>query len=406
MSEISKVQEQHTAGFQAIGFDYQFYYFMCLALELKHGQKVGFEVKDDVHIDNEDGTTVLFQAKHTVLKNADGSSDNLTTLDSDLWKTLSNWAEMIKSDSFNLFTHSFRLVTNKSDGNNTFIDALILFKKDNDVDKVIETLTVLQAKTKDNELKKYFKNILSISKTKSKIFYSRLSFETNIDDIIGKVKSKILESVRNQDLIEPVFESLSANLHQAKYIDIKDRKKFEITFSEFNERFGKCFRVAFEKKPLPKREFPIQLPENLEEQIFIKQLLDIGELENNSIDITDYTAQMLQVMNNLSYWMENNFILPTEMNDFNENAIIKWKNEFNSKYRQIKAKILFGNQIENLESDIKGLGLELIDFIKRENLSIAENTLGIAFSNGHYYALSNKPEIGWHFDWERKYKEV
>ena len=31
MDETKSIQEQHTAGAQAIGFDYQFYYFMLLA---------------------------------------------------------------------------------------------------------------------------------------------------------------------------------------------------------------------------------------------------------------------------------------------------------------------------------------------------------------------------------------
>ena len=58
---------------------------MFLALELRNGQKIGFEIKDDVHIDREDGTTIWYQAKHTI-----GTLQNLTTLDTDLWKTLSN----------------------------------------------------------------------------------------------------------------------------------------------------------------------------------------------------------------------------------------------------------------------------------------------------------------------------
>lgn len=35
MDEVTLKQEQHTAGPQSIGFDYQFYYFLFLALELK-----------------------------------------------------------------------------------------------------------------------------------------------------------------------------------------------------------------------------------------------------------------------------------------------------------------------------------------------------------------------------------
>lgn len=41
MTNIQDVQNKHTAGAQAIAFDYQFYYFMCLLLDLKHGDKVG-----------------------------------------------------------------------------------------------------------------------------------------------------------------------------------------------------------------------------------------------------------------------------------------------------------------------------------------------------------------------------
>lgn len=79
MEKTQSIQEQHTAGAQAIGFDYQFYCFMLLALELRHGQKVGFEVKDDVHIDKADGTTTLLQTKHSVLKSSNGAIQNLTT---------------------------------------------------------------------------------------------------------------------------------------------------------------------------------------------------------------------------------------------------------------------------------------------------------------------------------------
>lgn len=404
MSDVTKIQEQHTAGPQAIGFDYQFYYFICLVLELKHGQKVGFEVKDDIHIDKEDGTTILFQAKHTILKKTDGSTENLTTLDSDLWKTLSNWADMVNSNVAILSNHSFCLVTNKSEGKNKFTEALTLFTKDKDIDKMIEILKELRDKTTDTELKSFINNVLSLGKTTTKSFFSKLSFATNTDDIIGEVKRKIYENIRNADLVDSIFEKLLSNLNVAKYLDIKDRKKFEISFAEFNNKFGKCFRDAFKEKPLPKRNFSINLPEKLEEQRFIQQLLDIGEIENNSPKIVEYTTQMLMVLNHLSYWSENNFVLPTEMDDFKRDSIIKWENEFRSKYRQIERKIKSGTPIEDLESEIQNLGVELIDYMRKENLPIAGDTLGVELSNGHYYALSDKPEIGWHFDWEKKYK--
>ncbi len=404
MDDITKIQEQHTAGPQAAGFDYQFYYFIFLALELKHGQKIGFEVKDDVHIEKEDGGIILFQAKHTTLKKINNSAANLTSLDIDLWKTLNNWSEMIKIDSTILSNYFFCLITNKSDGNNRFKEILTLYKAEGSIDSLLRVIEDLRDKTENPELKKYIKNVLSIRKKEAKQFYSKLTIETDTDNIIQKIKDKIYQNIRNRDLVDPVFESLLSNMQEAKYVDIKDRKKFEISFSEFNSRFGKCFRIAFKDKPLPKRQFPIKLPEKLDEQTFIKQLIDIGEIDSNSNKIIDYTTQMLQVVNNLSYWVENNFILPTEMDEFKRDSIIKWENEFRAKYRQIEKRISQGTPIEDLDAEIKTLGLELVDAMRRESLTVAGDNLGTALSNGHYYNLSDKPEIGWHFDWTKKYK--
>jgi hypothetical protein len=406
MNDIKDIQDKHTAGAQAIAFDYQFYYFMYLALELRHGDKVGFEVKDDVHIDRKDGITVLFQAKHTIQNKSDGTPQNLATLDVDLWKTLSIWADMIKADESILQNHCFYLVTNKGEENNEFIESQTLFKTDNDVDKVIELLKELRNKTQNKNVENCIKNVLAIGKKKIRLFFSKLTIEASFDDIIGKIKNQIYENCRNKDLVDDIFESLSSNMTMAKYLDIKDRQKFEITFDDFNNRFGKCFRIAFEKKPLPKRNYPIKLPGNLEEQIFVKQLLDIGEIVSGAPQIINYTTQMLQVMNHLANWTENNIVLPTELDEFQREAILKWHNEFRAKYRQIERQINTGASIEDLETDIQSLGLQMIDFLRKENLSIAGDTLGIELSNGHYYSLSDKPEIGWHYDWERKYKSI
>ncbi|WP_140485875.1 hypothetical protein [Flavobacterium sp. GSA192] len=406
---MSTIQDQHTAGPIAIGFDYQFYYFMYLAIDLKQGQKIGFEVKDDVHIDKQDGTTILYQTKHSIVKNAKGDIQNLTTLDIDLWKTLNNWTDFINADkkkSSFLNENEFILVTNKSENNNDFITTLTLFKFDNDIDKVVLKINELEKKTQDETLKKYIKNFGKISKNKLKLFLKKLVIETDNDGIIKKIKNRILEKYYQADLVDPIFESLSSNLNMAKYLDIKDRKKFEISSEDFAKKFGKCFKVVTEIKPLPRREFPVLLPDDLENQIFIKQLLDIGEIQTGSNDIRDYTTQMLKFLNHFTYWSEEeNFILLTDIKEFKNNSIQIWTNEFKSKYRQIERKVSAGAFLNDLEDDVKNLALDLVDYIRKQDLSIPGfSALGVEFSNGHYYSLSDNLEIGWHFDWENKYK--
>jgi Predicted transcriptional regulator, consists of a Zn-ribbon and ATP-cone domains len=396
------VQKRHTAGAQSIGFDYQFYYFVYLTLDLKQGQKIGFEVKDDIHIDKEDEATILFQTKHTV------SDGNLTTLDSDLWKTLSNWTDFIKNEGKPadfLKKHSFVLITNKSENNNCFIDAVFKFKKNQEVDSIKNILNKLKSKTNSDTIKGYIENINSLTKTNLKLFFSNLSIETDTTNIIEKVKSKILETTRQDNLVDAIYDSLLANLQTAKYLEITNRNKFEISREDFDKKFGRCFKPAFENKPLPKRDFPVFLPDNLDDQIFIRQLLDIGDIESSSKEILQYTMQMLKVINHFAYWVDENFVSFTEMENFENNSTLIWANKFRSQYRQIKSKIENGMSITDFEEEIKNLGVQLIDYLREQDLSIQGYTqLDREFSNGHYYALSNNLKIGWHYDWENKYK--
>lgn len=410
MENTNKTFQEHTAGPIAIAFDYQFYLFMFLALKLRYGQKIGFEVKDDIHIDLEDGTTILFQAKHTIQQNARGDLQNLTTLDTDLWKTLSNWTDFIKADKTNvdfLNNHSFILVTNKGENSNDFIDTLSLFKTNKDIDSALQTIKTLENQTQDIILKKYIKNVISLGKRNLKSFLLKLSVETNLDGIIEKILNRLIEVYREPKIAEAIFEKLYTNLQTAKYLDIKGKNKFEISFDDFTKKFGRCFKIASEEKPLPKRNFPILLPDedDLESQLFIKQLLDIGEVDSGSIDIRDYTTKMLIFLRHFTYWSdEENFILLTDAEDFKKNSIQIWKNKYKAKYRLIENQIKSGISVNELEDDIKKLGIELVDYIREQDLSIQGfSSLGIEFSNGHYYALSDNLEIGWHFDWKNKY---
>lgn len=404
---MSKILDNHTAGAQAIGFDYQFYYFMFLLLELKVGEKIGFEVKDDVHIDKSDGSTVLLQTKHTIQKDTSGNSINLTSLDVDLWKTISNWSVFIKKEKTFIDKHSFVLVTNKNENNNKFLESTLEYNSSKNIESVLKVVNDLKNNTTDKTIKKYISNFIGIGQKKQKLFLNKLSIETGNEKIIQKIKNRILENVRQEEkYVDIIYNSLYSNLQTSKFLDVKDKNRFEISFDDFNKKFGSCFKVAIENSPLPKRNFSIILPEDIESQPFIQQLLDIGETQSGSNDIKKYTTHMLQFINNFTYWTEEeNFLLLTEAEEFKENSITLWANEFKSKYRSIQNQINNGADVKNLENDIKALGIEIIDFIRTKDLILKQQPLGLNHSNGHFYALSNNLEIGWHFNWEAKYKK-
>lgn len=406
---MSEVLDKHTADSKSIGFDYQFYYFLYLLLDLRWGEKIGYEIKDDIHIDKPDGSTILIQAKHTIQTNAAGEKINMSTLDFDMWKTFGIWADYVDTiDENDIEKLQFVLATNKSiPTDNDFIESIIKFQNKDEawsIDDVKNDLSNITSKSTDIE-----KNIVKINKlpeTKLTKFFLHFEIE-NIDDLIEKSKKRIQERFFLNDFEKAgmIFNSLVGNVMNDKYIVIDTKGKYELSFDAITAKYHKCFEIAYTDHPLPKRNFPITLPKNMENQVFIRQLIDIGDVNSGSTnDIIEYTTIMLQTFNQIQNWIENGYVLSTEMNDLEKNAIIKWKNEFKSKYREIETKLSTGSTMSELESDIRQLACGLLDYIRRVDLSLCNQVLGTELSNGYYYMLSDKPQIGWHYDWENKYK--
>ena len=95
---------------------------------------------------------------------------------------------LIKDNSKFIENHSFILTTNKSETNNSFLSALLLFKTDSNTDTVLNKLKELKAKTKDKTLKKYIQNVISLRKKKLKSFLTKLTIDTDTDGIIEEIK--------------------------------------------------------------------------------------------------------------------------------------------------------------------------------------------------------------------------
>lgn len=403
--------EKHTAGGQSLGFDYQFLYFVYLLLDLKQGEKIGYEVKDDIHIEKPDGTVVLMQAKHTIQKNSTGKAINMTTLDGDMWKTLDIWTIYIDSISdLDICIDKFILVTNKnSSDNNELINGVVsLQRKEKSIQQVKTIISKIYNNTTNEKIQGYINNVLQLSEDKLNKLLLRVEFQANTDNLIEEITKRLKERFcqKNADRIDRVMDSLFANLSKDKYIKIDNQGSFEITFEDFCSKYERCFRLLFDEKPLPIRKFSFHLPNNIEDKVFIQQLLDIGDVNSGSSEIDDYATLWFQAFNNFQDWVENNYILSTEIEDFEQNAVRIWKNEFKSKYRVIGQRLSKGEMMDDLEGEIKVLALELLDYIRKEKLVLAKTNLGVDLSNGYFYLLSDEPKIGWHYDWKNKYAKI
>lgn len=402
---ITSQQEKSSAADTSVGFDYQFYYFFYLILGLKLGETIGFEVKDDIHIDFADGTTELIQTKHTVQAAASGEPINLTELSGDLWKTLSHWATVLnqqKDKKAFLSKTRFKLVTNKANSTNPFMENLLKFHKGElNVTEFKEYIKSLIGRTTDAEILKQLKLVYATSGLKD--FLNKIQLDLNEDNLIERIKNRIVEKIHFDEKAEDVYNTLHSALRDKNYLDIKAGKKLVTSFAEFSGQFRNCFKVGL-SSILPKRDLPILLPENKEDQLFIRQLVDIGDIMPfDEEKIIELTTHMLKFINNYTYWEINDGLLSSQKEEFQRNSRLIWKNSFERVYRKIAKKFAEGNDLAAMEEEIKEAALECLDDMKRQLLTIDETLLDTELSNGHFYFLTEEKSIGWHFNWKIRY---
>lgn len=394
-----------SASDKSIGFDYQFYYYMYLILDLRHSQKIGIEIKDDIHIDLVNDGLILIQTKHTTQTTKGNSTINLTEKDKDLWKTISNWVKVI-NENFDkvkfIDKTKFQLITNKSVNKNPFIINLQkLLNNDISTKEFKDYLERLINECEDSTIKSYITDLKKLKNDILNNFLKKIDFKLGEDNLIDKIKERILEKIHFKERVDDVYNDLYSELKLKEYLDVKKGVKKEISFEDFSNNFKKCFKKGLNNK-LPLRTFNINTPTSIENQNFIIQLIDIGDINITDKDeMLEYTIQMFQLINNIKKWEEDGDIVNHEIEDFNKQSLLIWKNSFREKFRHIRAKIDRGDIVD--ESEIKYKALECLDEMRRQILTIDETTLTVALSNGHFYYLTNNDLIGWHYDWKSRY---
>lgn len=402
---------------KSIGFDFQYYYFIYLLLGLDEHEEIGYEVKDDIHIERKNGNQILLQLKHSVQRNADGSIKNLTERDLDLWKTISNWIHIIEGISVdkNQFEYinktNFLIVSNKSfnEKNNFIIMSRKLKDKTIDIIEFRKYLEELYTKTKLNKedtkgIKVYIENLLKKDNQWIILFIQQLEFELEQTQIIQMIKNKLKKIIYDDSRIDDVFDALYSNIKMNIFFNVIDRKKIIITFEEFRDKYKNCMGKGIKwKLPVKKYENNYEQDHFLpEENICIKQIEDIDNLDlYEKIDILN---KKLHLEKNILDWEQKGHLTPIEIDEFHSDAISKWQNTFKKSHRTShKLEYTTIPRDEITEIIVKN-SLDCLDEILGKDLFIEGQSLGTDLSNGEFYYLSNIPKIGWLINWRGKYK--
>ncbi len=394
-----------SADSKIIGFDYQFFYFMKAVLLLKRGQAAGYETKDDVHITLPNGRLILIQLKHTTKNDANGKPINLTELSIDLTKSLYNWVSIIcdANDGRLEITSQIEFVnntefifaTNRNIKSNNLINNIIKYKNDEiklqDLKKYIQNLVL---KTENDEVKTYLNKFIKIDKSVFKKFVKKIRFENQGNEILSEIKELILDNYVSDSRVNDVFNIVLSELKTAYYEAVRKGEKFIVEYNTWHNKLVTIFENN-RKTSLPMRKIDLLLPEKLEEQIFIKELIEIGDIDVLEIgQIEEFTTFMLEIDFNLKKWIDDGEITMDEMSSFKEEAILFWKNTHKASHRKTN----------NIELD-KENAIYCLNEIRKKELSIQDTALKLSLCNGSFYKLANEQDIGWLKKWEGKYKK-
>ena len=402
----SKPHTENTSASGTIaGFDFQYYYFLYKLLILKKDETIGFEVLDDVHTQLDNDHQILIQVKHTVQTKADGTPVNLTELDSDLWKTIHNWIAIItdKNDgriSLNsqidfVSKTTFLLVSNKSfNTHNTFLSKLYDFQHETiDLQAIKKCLEDLLKSSSSEQIKVYINSLISLDNSLLKSFLMKIKAELEVESIIQQCKTALEEKDVNPKEIDTLFNQLDSVVRQEIFKTFSCNNKLLFSFEQRKRKFRRYFDIA-NNPNLKIKKFEGGLPDSLEQQIFIKQLLDIEDISLDEKEIIEnYSRYKLMLESNLSTWVSKGELTSVEVREFEEDIFRRWETEYRSSYRG-----------KNNPSEYPDIAHTVLKAMRDKELSISGQELLSDMSHGGLYSLSDKAVIGWLKDWEDIYK--
>lgn len=387
-TEFEKQIEKTCADLKEFGFEFQFLYFVLKVLSMREGETVAWEVEDDVSIKSSNETLILFQLKHSF-----GSNPALTNLDIDLWKSLSNWSDLIMAAESDgkadfLLKTQFFLVSNK-ENRSKFLEKVEDFQSGK-IDFSALKFELNKISSNNDELHEKIEKFKNLPDNLMENFFRQLKLELNLGNLLDECRKELKSKMVRDENIEEVFLHILGRLKREHYEKLSQRKKFSISFEDYYSKYRAYYDAGRQK--LYVRKYECDLVE-FQDQIFMKQLIDIGDVKKDDRDKQiKLTQHKYNALNNILTWTQNGDVTEDERNEFEENAVLDWENEYDYRY-----------QDDIPENQYNKIGREILHAIRLKKLKLNGTTLETPLSNGTFYYLADEPKIGFRRDWKEKY---
>lgn len=411
------INTEHGAIGAFAGYHYQWFYFMLRMLKMNEkGEAVDFEVRDDVGADV-NGNLTFSLLKHTISKNKKGWA-NLTTCDPDLWKSISVWIDIISKyveggvGADEIFAKSeFTLVTNKKVQDNEFCKLVEEYKNDDvTIDEIKSYVSELKSKLRDpepkendnpkeNRTKKYMDKAIQSEYFPCLLKNLRFVYLSD-EDLIEEMRFQIGHRAVSKKHIDNALNAIVGCVETKLYPKVQSGEKLSISIDYFDSLIFSELAQFRGLKFVPKYQCPIDLSKNLSEQIFIKQLLAVKDIEENEEDeIVNITQQTVDYIESERESISNNTISQNDIKALYRNAYTFWNHKFRKCYKFID---------KDSEGEILRAAANLLDSVRsKTDLKVGDSFLEDYLSNGLFYKMSDTSmqkdglAIGWHLNWDK-----
>jgi len=389
-------RNKQSAASSALGYLYQVRYTLFESLNrLRHFQEfsVFIETLDDVVFDEVGEAPELFQTKHHLSRPAD-----LTDGSSDLWKTIFNWCEAIRTCSIPSGTLFFLVTTSESvDGS---VAHYLKIGSSRNPDRAMQHLNSI-AETSTNQTNgpayQAYRS-LDLKQRRQLIEYIFIvDSAPNIQDLDQALKEMVYGFAPTQ-FIESFQQRLEGWWYR-RVITHLFKKTVSPILSEEIETETALLREQFKQENLPIDDDIMSASidaSGYQDCIFVHQLKLI-EIGNPRIlyAIKNYFRAFEQ----RSRWIREDLLLVGELENYEDRLIEEWDLYFQQMIDELGV---------NASEKAKKVAAQIVYKWVETALhpQIRPGVIEPSISRGTYQILSNSQRVGWHIEFKERLRKL
>ena len=371
-----------------LGYTTQEYRLVQRLLNAKNGNVLGFEILDDVQ-EQSGEKTVLEQDKISVT-----SRNVVSNQSKDLWKTLSNWCDLIASGEVDPEKTDFLLFTNKKHSS----DVLKLLVEANDLKQAQNSFQKLKklVKTPSESIKKYVDNFYSFDERKYTLIknFSYLSGSgsapTDLMNTYLDANTSIEEHAESiiHEILGWTKDTLTS-LAEQKFPTLIEARSFGRRLGEIESKYRHLSLLDFICK---RAADDLDVQSELTEQPIYLQQLQLVNLDDAEIE--EAVIAKLESKDAVIKWTLEGRVQEASYTKYSDDLKRKWKLQKNVTF------IEHGNKPEALQGQL----LYNQCLLGSTGVKLEKKSVDYFFSHGSFQNLADTKDVGWHPNYIEKLK--